>query len=134
VKFVPVTADAEFAPGKRLEGGDVVVLARIPAMLLRFGKHEIAEKKLNPSLPDVGFDVVLETSDFAGQEPTGLALTPEGNLLVATAGGKVLRFTAGGAPQSPFASLSGSGHKVAIGLQGGAPKVFVTAGSGDDGK
>jgi hypothetical protein len=134
VKFVPVSADADFAPGKRLEGGDVVVLARAPALLVRFGKDGVAQKKLNPGLPDVAFDVVLQTADFGGEEPKGLALTPEGDFLVTTASGKVLRYSAAGAALPSFASgLPGSGEDIAIGLQGGVPKAFVVVGSSGSG-
>jgi hypothetical protein len=88
--------------------GDVALLSRKPAKLLKlthFGAAPVT---------------VLSEIKFNGKKltPTGLAFNSEGDALISTFEGLLLRYPGGdGAPQL-FANLGGLGAKLAIGVQG----------------
>jgi hypothetical protein len=105
----------------RLREGDILVLAAAPARLLRYRKTA------------AGFaaDVFIEQRLFpAGSRPTGLALSPRGEILVATLGGAVLRFDDHGRRLTPdFASTGVALRGISIGIQERLPRVFLTTDS-----
>jgi hypothetical protein len=113
------------------EPRDVLVLVSDPdpGKLLRYEAHDIADKIADPGGPDPTPSVVI--SGFSGKHVTGFALPSNGEILVATEEGVVMRFNGNGVRQMPdFASLPGSGVDIAVGLQGAVEKAFVTVHQG----
>lgn len=98
VPGVTQLADVEAEGGS----GDVIVLASKPARLLRYS---------------AGTWSTIATN-FSGQEPSGLALFPTGEIFVVTRQGSVFVFS--GVARSTFATLNGQGQQIAIGIEGGA--------------
>jgi hypothetical protein len=111
VKFVPsAKADATY------EAGDVLVLSAKPAKILIFR----------------GGNWQTLATNFNGTQPAGMTLAPDGEILVTTLQGRILAFEPDGHRQATdFASLSGKkGGQIAVGLQGGVPRVFATVTNG----
>jgi hypothetical protein len=113
----------------KVADGRLWVLVANPPMLLVYDEHETCS---NPCEKRVAID----TGSFQGYSPSGLAFTgPE--ILVATDEGKVLRFDLTNAknddacddsPLSPhFANTGHQLDRIAVGLQGGQLRAFVTA-------
>jgi hypothetical protein len=145
IQGVDILADVRWAPtaqdGWLYQAGDVLVLVNRPAALLRYTRDFVARKRLGePPNPDDHSPYTVAV-DFAGTDPTGLALTPSGQILVTTEQGRILRF--GPAPSSCDAgtcdfvsSVGGSAVSIAVGLQKatstspGLPEAFVTVHSG----
>jgi hypothetical protein len=110
VKFVSSAKD-----GAAYQAGDVLVLAAKPAKILRFRANAFTTL----------------ASDFGGTEPAGMAIAPDGQILVTTLQGRILVFNIDGTRQSAdFASLGKKGGQIAVGLQGGVPHVFATVTNG----
>jgi hypothetical protein len=117
--------------GATYQAGDVLVLVERPALLLRYAREDIDTKRTNPLAPDPTPATVLASASFAGTDPMGLAFAPNGELLVTTQQGRILRFGPGGAALPDFvASLGGSGVSLAVGLQDGTAEVFATVHEG----
>ena len=103
------------------------VLSADPAQLL---VYEDAETCADPCAESVA----IATSFFSGLTPNGVAFTGT-DILVATSQGKVLRFDlakaknglADDTPLAPFAITGYNLQRIAVGLQGGELRVFVTA-------
>jgi len=105
--------DAKYGPG------DVLVLVEKPARILVYAKADIAAYLANPA----GTRPVpkLVSSDFDCEEPENFGILATGELLVATARGRVLVFSANGTRQSaPFADLHDEAVGLAVGIEAGA--------------
>jgi hypothetical protein len=121
VPGVTLLADVKFVStarsGAAYKAGDLLVLAAKPAKILIFRGGTF-----------LGTPFAV---DFDGTEPAGLALAPEGEVLVTTLQRRILAFKASGERQATdFAALPGKGAQVAVGLQGGEPRVFATVTTG----
>lgn len=95
--------------------GDVYVLASKPARLLRYSGSAVAHYVENGGAQPTP---TVVTSSFSGQQPSGLALFPTGEVFVVTTQGSVYAFN--GASRNTFATLNGQGQQLAIGVEGGA--------------
>jgi hypothetical protein len=120
VPGVTLLADVKFVASAKAEAtyeaGDVLVLSAKPAKILIFR----------------GGNWQTLTTNFNGTQPAGMTLAPDGEILVTTLQGRILVFEPDGDRQATdFASLSGKkGGQIAVGLQGGEPRVFATATNG----
>ena len=93
--------------------GDLLVLSHSPARVYRY---------------HLGIRTTFVSALPASSQPTGFAVTPANELLVATTGGSVLRFDANGAPLGSFATGLGKGiFKIAAGMQFGTPRAFIAS-------
>jgi hypothetical protein len=118
VKYVPFTAPYSFLGSKKLGRGDIVVLTQHPPALLRYADPETCTGNCAP-------DVVLPSGRFVNFEPTGVAFSENGEILVSTTQGRVMRFRTTSQPLSDFAWLDGPATAIAVGLDQGA-KAFVS--------
>lgn len=121
VPGVTLLADVKFVASARsgaaYKAGDILVLSAKPAKILVFRSG--------------AFLTTPFTADFVGTEPAGMAIAPEGEILVTTLRGRILAFKTSGQRQlTDFASLGKKGGQVAVGLQGGQPRVFATLTNG----
>lgn len=108
--------------GGALTAGDLLVLSREPAKVLRYPGG-------SPGSPSV----FIPTSSFPSRaQPTGMTFTPAGELLVSTLSGTVVRFNSSGTRITPdFATGLGNGRfKIAAGTQDGFDRVFVASRAG----
>jgi hypothetical protein len=145
IQGVDLLADVRWAPtaqeGWLYGAGDVLVLVNRPAALLRYTRDFVTRKRLGEAPDPADHSPYTVAVDFAGTAPTGLALTPSGQILVSTQQGRVLRF--GPAASSCDAgtcdfvsSVGGSAVGIAVGLQKatstspGLPEAFVTVHNG----
>ena len=123
VKYVRVSK-----PGSVATAGDVLVLVRNPARLVKYTSDAIAAR-LSGETADAA-ETPLALPNLSSVEPTGFAVTLAGDILVATSAGQVLRFNPDGTPKGVFATFAGSGVDIATGLQGGVESVFLTVHQG----
>src|SRR5262249_11172594 len=82
IQGVNVLADVRWAPtaqdGWLYGAGDVLVLVNRPAALLRYTRDFITRKRLGEPPDPTDHSPYTVAVDFAGTDPTGLALTPSG--------------------------------------------------------
>jgi len=97
VPGVSLLADVKVEAGS----GNAILLAAKPAMLLRYS---------------AGTWSTIATN-FSGQEPSGLALFPTGEIFVVTTQGSVFVFSR--STRNTFTTLNGQGQQIAIGIVGG---------------
>jgi hypothetical protein len=100
--------------------GDVLVVVSDNAMVLRYSGQDVADHLADaagggPIGDDVSPTVLLDSTDFGGREPSGVAFRPDGSMLVATSGGDVLWFDYDGdaddwVPHDPASFTSGQGQ------------------------
>ena len=122
-------ADVTIVPsdGGGLFQGDIVLLSRSPGRILRMAK-------LDPSVscdgsvidPDC-WGAPEEIVSLSGFEPTGFTFAPNGDFLISTWDGDVLRRSRDDSTGSVFATLpnSGSGLHIDVGVQEGESQVVV---------
>jgi hypothetical protein len=113
-RVVPATAG-------ELLAGDLLVVSRTPARVIRYRYEEGTWERLT-SFIEIG----------GGVQPTGIAFTSGGEILVSTLKGVIMRFDMNGDRISPdFVSGLGSGRfKLAVGFEGGSEYAFVASRSG----
>jgi hypothetical protein len=123
-KGTKALADVRFVRGGA-GAGSLVVLAKDPAMILRYDDPGSCTGTCNPV-------VVAATAQFGSYVPAGIELAPKDEFLVTTTGGAVLRFTKDGMRIATpnFASLLGGGAKLSLGVQDGQNVVFATVRTG----
>jgi hypothetical protein len=144
-RVVPFNAGA-------LAAGDLLVLASDPAVLLRYPAAAVeaflAALALGQTPAEIEPQIFLFPSNASvaperrfpvGAQPNGMDLTPQGNLLIASGDGKILNYRPDGMRLSDsggfvdFATGLGQGKfKLAIGLQGGAHRAFVSDRNGGE--
>ncbi len=112
-----------------LTAGDILVLSRQPARVLRFRRNGSRWTVVNgPTNPFIAFP--------GGVEPMGLAFSASENsleLLVLTLDGSVLRYDFSGGPIEASFLPEGLGNgpfKIATGLQGAHNRAFITQRNG----
>ena len=116
--------------------GDLLVLASDPALLLLYRRQGI-EDVLAGTTSEVTPVVLIPTSDFAASAaPTGMAVAPNGELLISILDGVILRFDLGNLDLSvpdptfinpPFDENLGAGKfKLTVGTEDEEFKVYVT--------
>jgi hypothetical protein len=111
-----------------LQAGDLLVLSASPARLFRYPNAATCAPVSACVASRVEF---LGTSAFAGASPQGMAFAPDGNLLVATSSGDILRFTPTGARLGNFFAGLGNGpFKIAVGFQDKTNGAFVAQRNG----
>jgi hypothetical protein len=115
--------------GGDLQAGDILVLSRDPARVLRFRPSGLGWTLVNgPGNPFITFS--------AGIEPMGIAFSAGAagsEILVLTSDGGVLRYSFSGTliPAAFLPSGLGNGtFKIATGLQAGANRAFITQRNG----
>jgi len=110
-----------------LQAGDVLVLSRQPAKVWRY-PGGAAPRDAAPFIDEGDDDLP------AGSEPTGFSFSSNGDLLISTLGGNILRFDPSGARLSPdFANDLGNGKfKITVGSQDGEARAFVTNRNGGE--
>ncbi|HEX9185925.1 MAG TPA: hypothetical protein VGB87_02555 [Vicinamibacteria bacterium] len=132
VKWVTNAVSCTSDLNDRYQPGDVLVLAKSPAKILR-GRRDAIDANC-PGSTWTGGDEVASLPP--GTQPTGLALFPtSGEVLVTTVQGPIYVVNRQGAVQAtPFTTLSGQGVNAAIGNRSPNPadpangaEVFVTA-------
>ena len=122
-----VSGVGSFGTGAKYGPGDVLVLAERPARILVYAKADISAYLANPTGTKPVPKIV--TSDFDCEEPESFGIFATGELLVATARGRVLVFGADGARQAaPFADLHDEAVGLAVGVEGGAGADPVSGG------
>jgi hypothetical protein len=107
--------------------GDVLVLVREPAMLLRYARAGIASRIAGGSQPTP--QVFADTADFDDTNPNSFSFGPNGGVVVATDEGRILQIDANGVRQGDLNDdLPGNGVGIGFGLQqpGDNLRVFVT--------
>jgi hypothetical protein len=111
-----------------LQAGDLLVLSARPAKVLRYPNAATCAPVSACVADRVEF---IGTSAFSGAIPQGMAFAPDGNLLVATAGGDILRFDPTGARLGNFFAGLGNGpFKITVGFQGETNRAFVAQRNG----
>jgi hypothetical protein len=116
VAIVPGTGS--FPGGAKYQPGDVLVLAKKPARILRYSVADIGSF-LAGTAPRPTPTQVASLSDC--REPEGFAVFTTGEVLVATEHGRVQVYRPDGTRQATdFAVFDGQGVNVAIGAEGGA--------------
>ena len=129
VRSVSFDAQEPFdANGASLGIGDVVVVVSDPPALLRYA--DAASCSGASCAPDV----FVDSSELGTWTPTGVAFADDGSALVSTEQGAILRFdyddVSGSMVPTVFASVSGKANKIAVGLQDGESRAFVTVNDG----
>jgi hypothetical protein len=111
-----------------LQAGDLLVLSAIPAKIFRYAN---AASCAPVSACVAGRSEFLATSAFGGATPQGMAFAPDGNLLVSTVGGDVLRFSPTGAHLGNFFTGAGTGlAKLSVGFQERTNRAFLAQRNG----
>jgi hypothetical protein len=139
-----------------LEAGDLLVVSSVPAMLLRYRAAElrayvdalramppegVPPAELEPEVlihpPESSLDAARKFPD--GSAPSGVAIAPDGSLLVPVEGGDVLIFGPDGMRRTEsgafvdFANDLGNGKfKIAVGPQGGRFRAFLADRNGGE--
>lgn len=115
-------ADVKFArgggAGSLFQDGDIAVLSQDPPKLLKVSNFGNTSETVIPSIRFMG----------QSQEPRGLAFRGNGDILITTKQGKVLRYNPAGEPfLNPFATPGKPLSKIVVGLQGAGleERVFV---------
>ncbi len=157
---VPTLVQAELLPESMvarstagvLQAGDLLVLTQ-PGALIRYPSSQVsaflavlslglAPAPLTPEtvIHPAGASVPLDRQLPAGAQPNGMAFGPNGEILIVMSDGGVLIYDADGRRRSNGAGgfldfTSGSGQddfKIAVGLQDGKHRAFVTRHQGGD--
>src|SRR5262249_52780976 len=95
-----------------LQAGDLLVLSARPSRILRY-----ADAAACPTVPVcvAGRSEFIGSAAFGRASPRGMAFAPDGNLLVSTSAGDILRFSPTGEPLGNFVSGVGNGlAKIAL--------------------
>ena len=115
-----------------IEAGDLLVLAQEPAMLLLYRRQSATDPDIQEVLTgteaEMGPEVLVPSSGFPpGAVPTGIAIDPDGILLISTGGGTILRFAPDGTRLMPdFASGLGNGiFKIEVAADAGTFNAYV---------
>jgi len=98
--------------------GDLLVLSEHPATIFRY-KSPATCTPVAGCVASGGRSVFI-ASAFDCDDPEGMAYAPDGNLLVTTNSGRILRFKPDGTRADPFVFASDSGgglYKIAVGFQ-----------------
>ncbi len=121
------------------KAGDLYVLAHEPAMLLLYRRQSATDPDIQKVLAgkeaEMSPEVLIPSAGFPpGTIPTGIAIAPDGNLLISTGGGTILRFAADGTRLMPdFANGLGNGKfKIVIASDAGAFKAYVADRNGGE--
>lgn len=118
VKFVPFSAAQPFSGTKKLTAGDLLVLVQDPPALLRYSNPDQCTGSCEP-------DVVVPPAAFGCPDPTAVAFSDLGTILVATKQGRILRFGSNGQILPDFAQVQGVATAISVGIQGSA-RAFVS--------
>jgi uncharacterized repeat protein (TIGR03803 family) len=103
-----------------LAAGDLLVVSQLPRTVFRYPR---SGNGFGPRQVFLG-PAVLPS------DPTAIAFTPDGELLVSTTGGNVLRFDAGGNRLAPdFVTGLARATTLSVGIAGGEAKAFVGDGA-----
>ena len=119
--------------------GDLLVLVNAPATLLRYPADDVEAfidelRSGNPSPAQIGPEVLIAPEAFpVASRPSGIAISPNGDLLIATEGGKILIYEPDGTRKTDgqgnfvdFATGLGNGKlKIAVGLEDAAFRVYA---------
>ena len=115
-----------------IDAGDLIVLAQEPAMALLYRRQSATDPDIQDVLAgteaEMAPEVLIPTVGFPpGAVPNGLAIGPDGNLLISTGGGIILRFAPDGTRLMPdFANGLGNGKfKIEVASDAGAFKAYV---------